>query len=453
MAHTLAPSHWKSFRDHLSGRLVQPSDEAYAEARKVWNGMIDMRPAGIAYCASVDDVRRGVEFGQEHGLELAMRCGGHSAAGLSMTEGGLVLDLTPMHQVTVDPNARTARAGGGMTWGQFDAATTAHDLATTGGVISTTGIAGLTLGGGIGNLMRQHGLACDNLREAQVVLASGDVVTANAQSHPDLYWALRGGGGNFGVVTEFTYDLHPVSGMVGGMIVHPRDRAREVVRHYREVASSAPDALALFCALLHSPDGDPIAAYLPWYNGSEQEAEGPLRALRSFGPPLADMTGPTSYTAAQTALDEGFPPGMQVYWKSHFLSDLSDEAIDVFIEHANAAPSKLSAGLLETLGGAVARVDPGATAFPHRSAPYNLAIIARWLDPAEADANIAWARAFFDAMQPFASGVYVNYMGVGDGAARIQDAYAGETWQRLRAIKAEYDLENLFHRNLNIPPA
>jgi FAD/FMN-containing dehydrogenase len=444
---------WQDLQANFDGSLVLPGDGNYDDIRKVWNGMIDLHPAALARCHSVADVQRAVAFGREHGLELSIRGGGHSAAGLAMVEGGLVIDLAEMTQVVVDPQSRTARAQGGATWAHFDRATTEHDLATTGGVISTTGVGGLTLGGGIGTVMRKYGLACDNLIEAQVVLANGDLVTASEASHPDLFWALRGGGGNFGVVTEFTFRLHPMHGLFGGMVIHPRDNAKAVVQNFREVAAGAPDELGLFCGLLYSPDGLPIVAYLPWYVGSEAEAAGPMARIRSFGPPLADLTAPTPYVEEQTALDEGFPPGMQVYWKSHFLSGLPDEAIDIIVEHANSAPSQLSATLLELAGGAVARVAPDATAFAHRNAPFNLAIISRWLDPAEADANIGWARSFFDAMQPYASGVYVNYLGVGDDPERVAEAYAGETYQRLRQIKRQYDPENVFHRNQNIPPA
>jgi len=453
MSTTMSATYWETLSAKLQGTLVLRGDSSYDDIRKVWNGMIDVHPAAIARCQSVADVQQAIAFGREHGIELSIRGGGHSAAGLAMVENGLVIDLSEMNKVVVDPQAKTAEAQGGATWGQFDQATTEHNLATTGGVISTTGVGGLTLGGGIGTLMRVHGLACDNLMVAQVVLASGEVVTASETSHPDLFWALRGGGGNFGVVTEFTFRLQPMSGLFGGMVVHPRDNARAVVQNFRDVGSSAPDALGLFCGLSYSPDGQPIAAYIPWYYGSEEEAAEPMRQIRSFGPPLADMTAPTPYVAEQTALDEGFPPGMQNYWKSHFLSGLPDEAIDIIVEHANAAPSPLSATLLELMGGAVSRVASDATAFAHRDAPFNLAIIAQWLDPAEADENIAWARGFFDAMQPFASGVYVNYLGIGDDPARVADAYAGDTYQRLREVKRQYDPENLFHRNQNIPPA
>lgn len=444
---------WSELSEPLNGRVITPTDAGYDEARHVWNGMIDLHPAAIARCRNEDDVRTAIAFARRHDLPLSIRGGGHSAAGLAIVDAGLVVDLTPMNDVAVDPAARTARAGGGATWADFDRATTAHNLATTGGAISTTGIGGLTLGGGIGNLMRAHGLSCDNLLQARVVLATGEVVTANKDSHADLYWALKGGGGNFGVVTEFTYQLHPMTGMVGGLIIHPRDNARAVLQRYREVALAAPDELGLFCGLIHSPEGAPIAVFLPWFDGNESAAAPVLAPLREFGEPIADLTAPVDYVTVQTYLDEAFPAGMQVYWKSHFLTGLPDEAIDIMIEYANSAPSVLSAALLETMGGAIGRIDPNATAFAHRDAPFNLAIIGRWLDPAETEVNVAWARAFFEAMQPFASGAYVNYLGVGDDPARIADAYAGPTYQRLRQVKRQYDPENLFRRNQNILPA
>lgn len=432
---------------------MMPGDPGFEDARHVWNGMIDLHPAAIAMCASVADVQHAVDFARNEGIDLSIRSGGHNAAGLSLVEGGLVIDLSRMKGVTVDPNARIARVQGGATWASVDQATTEHGLATTGGVISTTGVGGLTLGGGIGAMMRKYGLACDNLLEAQVVLANGEVVTANANAHPDLYWALRGGGGNFGVVTEFVFQLHPMPGLFGGMVIHPRDNAKAVLQNLRSVAETAPDELAIFCALAHSPDGAPVVAYVPWYLGSEEEAQGPMRQVREFGSPLADMTAPTSYVTVQSSLDAGFPPGMRNYWKAHFLNGLPDDAIDIVVHYANAAPSALSSTLFETLGGAVGRVAPDATAFAHRNAPFNLAIIGCWLDPAEDDVNIAWARAFFAAMQPYATGAYVNYLGVGDEPQRVGDAYAAPTYARLRQIKRVYDPENLFRRNQNIPPA
>jgi FAD/FMN-containing dehydrogenase len=444
---------WPALDATLGGGLILPSDPRYDEARSVWNGMIDQRPAAIARCASVDDVIAALRFARQHELPIGVRGGGHNAAGLAVLDNGLVIDLSPMNGVAVDPERRIARAGGGATWGDFDAATQAHGLAATGGAISTTGIAGLTLGGGLGYLMRQHGLACDNLIGAQVVLADGTVVTTSESERPELFWGLRGGGGNFGIVTEFVFRLHSLDGMYAGLILHPRDRAVEGLQRYRALTEAAPDALTTFFALLSAPDGAQIFAYVVTFAGDEAQGASAVAPLRAFGEPLADMVAPMPYVSLQRMLDEGFASGPHVYWRSHFLTGIPDQAIEILVAGANAAPSPLSAVLVEHLGGAVARVGRDETAFDHRDAEYNLAIIARWLDPAEAVANIAWARELWEAMQPFARGVYVNYLGVGDGAERVRAAYSPEKYARLAALKRQYDPENVFRRNQNIAPA
>ena len=315
-----------------------------------------------------------------------------------------------------------------------------------------TGIAGLTLGGGIGWLMRSCGLACDNLVSAEVVTADGSVVTASAGENPELLWGLRGGGGNFGVVSSFTFQLHEVGDVLAGMLIHPAERAAEVLRFYREFTQSAPNELTLFAGLMTSPDGMPIVALLAAYNGPIEDGERVLRPLREFGPPLVDQIAPMPYTALQSMLDEGFPAGLPVYWRSHFLDDLPDEAIETIVDSFSHVTSPLSAILLEQLGGAVARVGRDDTAFDHRDAAYNLAIISRWPDPAMADAGIAWTREMWTAMQPFAHGVYVNYLGVGESAARVRDAYGAEKYARLAALKRQYDPTNVFRFNQNIEP-
>ncbi|MBW3634229.1 MAG: FAD-dependent oxidoreductase, partial [Chloroflexi bacterium] len=354
--------------------------------------MIDRRPAAIARVRTVDDVVAAVRFGRDHGLEIAIRGGGHNAAGLAVVDDGLVIDLTEMNQVQVDPERRTARAGGGATWGDFDAATQAHGLATTGGAISMTGIAGLTLGGGLGYLMRSRGLACDNLIGAEVVLADGSVVRTSETERPELLWGLRGGGGNFGVVTEFEYRLHPLDGVYAGLLLYPRDRAVEAFQNYREQTASAPDELTTFFALLSTPDGVPVVAYVPAYAGEAEAGEAAVAGYRALGEPIADMVGPMPYLALQQMLDEGFQSGPHVYWRSHFLTGLPDEAIDIMVAAANAAPSPMNSVLVEHVGGAVSRVGKDETAFDHRDAEYNFAVIAKWIDPADADTNIAWAR-------------------------------------------------------------
>jgi FAD/FMN-containing dehydrogenase len=441
-----------TFRQGHRGSVIQPGDEGYDAARAVWNGMIDRRPALIARCADTADVVAAVKFAREQGLGVAIRGGGHNAAGLAVADGALVVDLGAMNAVEVDPQRRTATAGGGATWRDFDGATQEHGLATTGGMISMTGVGGLTLGGGLGALMRSYGLSCDNLIGAEVVTATGEVVPVTEDKNSELLWGLRGGGGNFGVVTKFTFQLHEVGPVLGGMILHPIDRAPEVLRHYREYTSSAPDTVSAFCGQLYTPDGMPVAGYIVCANGPLDEAEEALRPLREFGPPIADMVSQMPYTALQQMLDAGFPSGLPVYWRSHFLTDLGDEAIDKLTAGFKQVTSPLSAVLLEHLGGAVARVDRNATAFDHRDAEYNLAIISRWPDPALADASIAWTRALWDEMTPHARGVYVNYLGVGEAEDRVRAAYGDEKYARLVELKNRYDPTNMFRYNQNIKP-
>ena len=447
---TLIP--WSQLSAAMTGELLLPDHADYDAARHVWNGMIDRHPAAIARCRSVADVQAAVNFARDQGLEIAVRGGGHNAAGLAVVDNGLVIDLTAMNGVQVDPVQRLARVGGGATWGDFDAATQAHGLAATGGAISSTGVAGLTLGGGIGWLMRSMGLACDNLVGAQVVLADGSVVTTSETERPELLWGLRGGGGNFGVVTEFTFTLHPLAGVYAGMLVFPREQAAAGLRHFRAESDASSDALTVFSAMLSSPEGAPIFAYVIAYAGDEETGSEAVAPYRALGEPLADLVQPMPYTALQQMLDEGFPPGLHVYWKSHFLAGLPDEAIDILVAGANAAPSPLNAVLIEQLGGAVTHIGRDESAFDHRDAAVNLAIIARWGDPSEAAANIAWARDLWNAMQPYARGVYVNYLGVGDTAERVREAYGEAKYARLAALKHTYDPQNLFHRNQNIRP-
>ena len=440
-------------RTGFAGIIVDPEHADYDTSRRVWNGMIDRRPAVIARCASTADVQAALAFARAEGLPVAVRGGGHSAAGLSATEGGVMIDLTMMNQIDVDPDARTARVGGGATWGQFDAATQVHGLASTGGVVSTTGIGGLTLGGGIGWLMRTYGLACDGLIEAEVVTADGQVLIASADQHSDLLWGLRGGGGNFGVVTAFTFRLHPITEVLGGLLIHPAERTRDVLRFYREATDQAPDELTLFAALLSSPEGAPISALLPCHIGKPADAERDLAPIRAFGPPLVDQTARVPYAAQQVMLDEGFPAGLQVYWKAHFLTGLDDSVIDILVDHFEGITSPLSSIVIEQLGGAVARVGAAETAFTYRTAPYNLAVIARWTDPSEADRHIDWARGLFDALIPYSQGVYVNYLGTGDAPDRVRTAYGVDTYDRLAELKARYDPDNVFRATQNVQPA
>jgi FAD/FMN-containing dehydrogenase len=449
---TLDGSVLQAFRAQCRGTIIGPNDAGYDTARMLWNGMIDKRPAVIARCTGVADVRAAIEFARTNGLPVAIRGGGHNAAGTALCDGGVVIDLSAMRGIRVDPLTRTVRAQGGVTWGEFDRETQVFGLATTGGAISTTGIAGLTLGGGLGWLMRSYGLACDNLLSADVVTADGQVLTASSTENEDLFWGLRGGGGNFGVVTSLEYQLHPVGPVLGGMVVHPIERARDVLRFYRDFTQAAPDALAVFAGLMTSPEGVRIAAMLTCYNGPIEEGEKALRPLRQFGPPVADLIAPMPYTQQQSLLDDGFPAGLQVYWRSDFLRTLSDEVIDLLVDHFAGVTSPLSAILLEHFGGAVRRVGPDDTAFDHRDADYNLAFISRWPEPGGADPHVAWTRRVHEAVRPHTRGVYVNYLGE-EGEDRVKAAYGDQKYQRLVALKNKYDPTNFFRSNQNIRPA
>ena len=445
----------EGFGAGLRGQLLRPSDDGYDAARTLWNAMIDKRPALIARCAGTADVIRSVGFARDQRLLVAVRGGGHNVAGNSVCDGGLMIDLSPMKGIRVDPVRRTARAEAGCTWRDLDHECQAFGLATTGGVIPTTGIAGLTLGGGIGWLMGKHGLSCDNLLSVDLVTADGRLVMASTEDNADLFWGLRGGGGNFGVATSFEYRLHPIDQVLGGMVVHPLGKAREVLRFYRDFAPAAPDELGTMAALLTSPEGEKILALLVCYCGSLMDGARILRPLREFGPPLADQIGPMPYTQLQVMLDAGFPPGMQNYWKSDFLRALDDDAIDTIVSRFEQVPSPTSAVAIESFGGAMSRVPDDATAFNHRHTPFNLLIVGIWPDPSNNDAHLRWVRDYWDAMQPFSSGaVYVNYLGqeADEGAGRIKAAYGSTKYEKLVMLKNKYDPTNLFRLNQNIKP-
>jgi FAD/FMN-containing dehydrogenase len=449
---TFSPVTIEALRSVFSGAVLLPGDNGFDSARAVWNGMADRTPSLIVQPVTTSDVVTAVNFAHDQNLPIAVRGGGHSAAGLGVSIGGLTIDLRRMRQVDVDPDRQTARAQGGATWAEFDAATHAHGLATTGGVISTTGVGGLTLGGGIGNLMRSYGLASDNLLSAEVVTADGMVITASATEHPDLFWALRGGGGNFGVVTSFEFQLHQVDQVFGGMLLFPAERAADLLRVYREVTKTAPNALATYAALLSAPDGTPVCGLVICYNGPADEGEAAIKAFRDFGPPIVDTVGAMPYPALQTMLDEGFPSGLPVWWRAHFLKQLSDEGIAALVDHHAKRPSPLSVLLLEHLGGAVARIARDETAFDNRQSEYNLAIIGRWTEPGQADPTIAWTRAVTAAIQADTDGVYVNYLGLGEQTDRIRAAYGEEKYARLVTVKNHYDPANRFCFNQNIKP-
>lgn len=440
-----------SLRAVFAGAVLGPDDPGYDTARRVHNGMIDKRPAVIARCTGVADVMAALRFGVEHGLPVAVRGGGHNVGGKAVCDDGIVIDLSMMKGMQVDPARRVARAQAGLTWGEFDRETQVFGLATTGGAVSTTGIAGLTLGGGIGWLQRKHGLTCDNLLSADVVTADGRFLSASATENVDLFWGLRGGGGNFGIVTSFEYQLHPVGQVIAGPVVHPFSAAKDVFGFYREYSRAAPDDLFVEVGLATLPDGQRAVMLFVVYAGPLEAGEELLRPVHDFGSPLQDMITTMSYCDVQQAYDADFPFGLLNYWKSSNLNDLSDAAIDTIVAFMAAAPSLRPMFIIDPFGGAVARVPNEATAFGHRDAAYDLIIAAIWSEPGEQEAHIEWARQFWEAMQPYSTGeVYVNYLG-DEGDDRVHAAY-GHHYQRLADLKRKYDPDNLFHNNQNIKP-
>ena len=442
-----------ALRSQFRGEILTPASPQYNIARRLWNGMIDRRPAAIARCTSADDVAAVVRFAVSEELYPAVRAGGHNVGGLASVDDGVVIDVSPMKRIAIDPIARIATSETGLTWGEFDAATQAHGLATTGGLISTTGTAGLTLGGGVGWLMGRCGLSCDNTLAYSLVTADGKQVRASADENSDLFWALKGGGGNFGVVTSITYRLHPVSTVISGMILYPLARARDVLRHYRDfVMAGLPDELTIYAAAITSPDGVPMVAIMPAYSGSNlDEGERLLAPLRAFGPPAADLVARMPYLSMQQMLDAAAPYGLRSYWKSTFLQALPDAAIDAFVHCAEACTSPRSIVVLEHAHGAVTRVAPNDTAFPARGHAFDLVVLSLWDDVTHDARNVAWTRDFYRAMQPWsATLVYVNALGDDDGA-RVRDAY-GDNYARLAQVKTKYDPANRFRRNQNIPP-
>ncbi len=445
----------ESLRSSLRGGVLTRNDAGYDDARRIHNGMFARRPALVARCLGTADVVDAVRFARAHDLELAVRGGGHSVAGKSVCEGGLMLDLSLMRGIHVDPGSRTVRAQAGATWGDFNRETQLHGLATTGGVVSTTGIAGLTLGGGLGWLMGKHGLAADNLISADVVTAAGDAIRASADENRDLFWGLRGGGGNFGVASWLEFRLHPVGPVTSGLVGHPIGRARDVLHLFREVTASVPDELTFNGGLLHAPVGSglALAAIVACHCGSLAEGEAALRPVKRFGSPMIDTLGPASYVDTNTTIfDAGFPRGARNYWKSSFLAGLSDAAIDVLIAQFAVCPSPMSGLVLEHYHGAATRVGVAETAFPHRRESYNLLIVSQWLDAQDDEKNIAWARATYDALRPHRiRESYVNYLPDDETETSLQQAY-GPNYDRLVALKNKLDPTNFFHQNQNVRP-
>jgi FAD/FMN-containing dehydrogenase len=451
----------EELREQVRGPVITADDELYDEARAVYNAMIDRRPLAVIRCQDAGDVMAGVSFAAEEGLDLAVRGGGHSVPGFGTCDGGVVLDLGSMRGVRVDPRTATARAEGGATWGEFNHATHAFGLAATGGIISTTGVAGLTLGGGIGYLCRGMGLSLDNLRSADVVTADGQMVIASASENEDLFWAIRGGGGNYGVVTSFEFGLKPVDMIYGGPMFFELDDAGDVLRWYRDFIADAPREFGGFPAWQIAPPlpfipedrhGDTFLAFVSCWTGPLDEGETMLKSLRDVAPVVAEFVGPMPYPALNAAFDALVPPGLQHYWKANFVNELSDEIIDAHLQHGPNVPVVNSTMHIYPINGAVHDVAADATAFAYRDANFATVIAGMWPDPADNEANTAWVRDYYDATAPLSEeGGYVNFM-ADDDQERIRANYGGN-YERLTQIKARYDPGNLFHLNQNIRPA
>jgi FAD/FMN-containing dehydrogenase len=451
--HTGGAQQFDDLRARMRGAVLTPSDDGYDSARSIHNGMIDRRPAAIVRCGGVADVMRAIEFGVEQRLPVSIRSGGHGLPGFAVCENGVMIDLSGMAAVTVDPAKKVARAQGGATWGAFDHETQAFGLATTGGLDRTTGIAGLTLGGGHGFLMRRFGLTCDNLLGADVVAADGTLVRADESENPDLFWALRGGGGNFGIVTAFDYRLHDVGPVLGGLLISPFDQAGRMLGFYDELSADAPDELGLLAVLATLPDGTKALVNLVCYSAPIDAGEQVLRPLRTFGTPMVDQIQPMPYTAVQSIVENFNPRGLRNYWKTVYVDRLGADAIAVLTDLYARVPAPMSHLVVYTLGGAVARVPADRTAVGYRDARHVVIAIGMWEKAADDDANIAWVREVADALRPFASaGFYPNYEEA-TGAERLVAAFGADKYRRLAAVKARYDPANVFRLNQNIQPA
>jgi len=448
-AHALA-----NLSKSVTGRVLGPEDHGYDDARKVHNGLIDRRPAVIVRCANADDVAKAVRFARETGLDISVRGGGHNVAGRAVADDAVMIDLAEMKDATVDADGGTVKAEGGLNWDELNGALAAHGLAVTGGAISTTGIAGLTLGGGLGWLMAKYGLAADNVTAFDLVTAEGEQIEVTADSEPDLFWALRGGGGNFGVVTSFTYAAHPLETVTGGLIAHPIEAGPEMLRFYRGAVADASDDLTVFAGLVHAPDGSgmKLAAMVPFHTGAPEDAERDLAPFKEWGSPAMVEVGPMPYPAMNAMLDGGFPKGALNYWRSSFVNGLTDGFIDTAVERFAAAPSPMTAMLLERFHGAVTRIPVHDAAVPHREEGWNLLIASVWTDPSTTDANIAWTKDTYAALEEhFAGRRWLNYLADDDGNDAVRAAY-GPNYDRLLEIKRRYDPDNVFHHNHNIVP-
>ena len=445
----------------FGGELIAPGDAGYDEHRKVWNGSIDRSPGVIARCSGVEDVIAAVGFARDRGLEVAVRSGGHSFPGNSVCDGGMVIDLRGMSEIRVDPEARTATAGAGVLWGELDAATQEHGLATVGGIVTHTGVAGLTLGGGIGWLQRKHGLTIDNLISVELVTAEGEVVRASEEENAELFWGLRGGGGNFGIVTQFEFRLHPVGPTVyAGPVFWPLEKGQELLRFYREWIADIPDELMTIVVQRKAPPldfvptelhGELVISVACCYAGPVEDGEQAVRPLKEFDSPVLDLCEPKPYVEHQSMFDRSYPHDWWYYMRACDVDELSDEVIEIAVEHAGRIQSPLTAFPIWQLGGAVARVPDEATAFNGRSAGHTFNITSVTDSSDGFDAEREWVRAFWSALEPHHAGVYVNFL-MDEGEDRIRTAYGADKYDRLQKLKREYDPDNFFHRNQNIPP-
>ena len=438
----------------VSGPVLGPEDAGYDAARAVHNGLIDRRPAVIVRCRKTSDVVAALALARREGLEVSIRGGGHNVAGRAVTDGGVMIDLAEMKRIDVDPDQRTATAEGGVLWAELNNAAAAHGLAVTGGAISTTGIAGYTLGGGLGWLMAKHGLAADNVLGVELVTADGEVLQVDAESHPDLFWALRGGGGNFGVATSFTYRLHPLELVMGGLIAHPIEAAPDLLRFYRDAVAGCSDDLTVFAGVVHAPDGSgaKLSAMVVFHTGDPEAADRELEPFKTWGSPLMVEVGPMPYPVMNTILDAAYPTGSLNYWLSSFTQGLPDELIDIVVDRFSSVPSPMTAVLFEHFHGAVTRVGVSEAAVPHREEGWNLLIPSVWTDPEETVANVTWTRETFAALRPhFGSGRWLNYLGDDQADDAIRAAY-GPNYERLVEVKRRYDPDNVFHLNHNIAP-
>jgi FAD/FMN-containing dehydrogenase len=457
---TLEDATVETFANQLHGAALRPGDDGYDEARTLWNAMIDREPAVIARCTGAADVITAIEFARDLDLPLAVKGGGHNVAGTALCDDGLVIDLSLMDTVRVDPDARTARVGAGATIGDLDHETQAFGLATTGGIMSETGVAGLTLGGGLGYLARNHGLAHDNLRSMDVVTADGELVHASAAENAELFWGMRGGGGNFGIATSFEFELHDLGpDVLSVRLIYSPDQIPDALRFYDEFMRDAPNEVGCYAGILEgSPEyglpeelhGVTLLGFRGTYAGDVAEAREAFRPLREFGDPIVDMTQPMPYTEYQQLVDDLYCEGHRNYWKSNFYDEISEGFVDVLMAHTAEFPSPYSTVFFEWMGGAIAERDHDATAFPHRNRAFAFTVAPKWTDPDRDDEHLAWAREFHEALEPYAAdGVYVNYLSADE--ERVPEAY-GERYERLRDLKHEWDPENLFRTNQNVDP-